>query len=83
MFKIGDEVICIDGSFDDSVTNFGNHSNLTCHKVYEVVNCFPSWEGIRVVNDENKPRDYFSERFMLLSEYRTKKLKKICTKLGI
>ena len=81
MFEIGDNVICIDDQAERGWMGFGDYSYLTLGKEYYVVNYFPDWKGIRVVNDENKPRDYFADRFVKVSEYRRLKLDKICSKL--
>jgi hypothetical protein len=81
MFEIGDEIVCIDTQAERGWQNFGDYSSLTYGKEYYVVNYFPAWKGIRVVNDENKPRDYFADRFIKVSEYRRIKLEKICSHL--
>ena len=81
MFEIGDEVVCIDDQAERGWQNFGDYTNLTYNKIYYVVNYFPGWSGISVVNDENKSRVYFADRFVKLSEYRRLKLDKICGKL--
>lgn len=83
MFKIGDEVVCIDNQAERGWMGLGDYSYLTYNKIYYVVNYFPNWKGICVVNDENKPRDYFADRFIKLSEHRRIKLEKICSHLTI
>lgn len=78
MFEIGDDVICIDDQAERGWMSFGDSSCLTLHKEYYVVNYFPDWKGICVVNDENRHRSYFADRFVKVSEYRRLKLEKIC-----
>ena len=80
MFEIGDEVICIDSGFDDSVFNFGNDSDLTVGKMYIIIECYPGWSGVKIMGDRNKVITCFFNRFVKLSEYRRKKLEKICQK---
>ena len=72
MFEIGDDVVCINADCQD---------NLTEDKIYYVVHHSNIGNILRVINDENTPGGYFANRFVKLSEYRRKKLEKICLKL--
>ena len=79
MFKVGDKIVCVDPAFSGTQKN----NTLTNHKVYTVTRGPDYVNLIHIVNDNNSEDRYFSERFMLFTEYRKLKIKKICSKLEI
>jgi hypothetical protein len=83
MFKIGDDVICVEiGSFYWSRNpNNGTPDTLTVGKTYKIIN----WENnyVYVINDEDRIRKYSDERFVHEHLFRKIKLDKICKKMKV
>lgn len=81
MFKEGDEIICIDDSFDSSVLNFGQDSLLTYGKSYRVVDRFPLCGGIRIQDNKGQFNSFLTDRFVSKETFRKIKIDRICSKL--
>ena len=81
MFKIRDEVVCIDDNVDYGYLNFATHPGITYGKIYMVVESFPLWDGVSVITDDGQCRSHFASRFVSQETFRTIKLSKICSKL--
>ncbi len=82
MFKVGDEVVC---TGDIQIHWTDHHSTtflLTKGKKYYINSVWKDG-NVTVINDVNSIGSYPPQTFILFSEIRRNKLKKICTKLGI
>ena len=64
-------------------SNDGKVKYLTLGKKYKINRCNPSFPMIYIINDYGTEENYYNYRFITLTEYRRKKLNKICSKLGI
>lgn len=81
MFKVGDKIICVE------VPHFRKPvaSGLTVGKVYHIseIRPNPAHRGLVlfVMTDAGMSFGFSSERFVPITEYRKRKIKKICSKL--
>lgn len=69
MFKIGDEVICID------VEN--EYSDLILYKTYIITDIYSISSGVFILFAPNSSIRYNVKRFILFDEYRRNKILKI------
>jgi hypothetical protein len=80
MFEIGDKVIYI--GHDEKIVDRFSNNEVIKDKIYEIVFIDDSYKQENISFD--KFVSVFSSKlFILLSEYRKKKIKKICSKLEI
>jgi hypothetical protein len=82
MFKVGDEVVCIGNIQSDWMHRYSATFLLTLGKKYYINSVWKDG-NVTVINDVNSIGSYPPETFILFSELRRNKLKKICSKLEI
>lgn len=82
MFKVGDEVVCIGDIQIYWTHQYFSTFLLTKGKKYYINSVWKDG-NVTVINDVNSIGSYPSETFILFTELRRNKLKKICSKLEI
>lgn len=82
MFKVGDDVICLNPYAMDSKIYSDKTHCLTIYKKYSVIGV-KNKSTITIMNDRNQRQEFNIRRFVLLSELRNHKINKICSRLVI
>ena len=67
VFNPGDKIVCV-----NNLNTFGG-VKLTFNKIYDVVDI--SYSAVSVKDDNNLIKQLFTQRFVLLKEYRKQKIK--------
>jgi hypothetical protein len=86
MFKIGEEIVCVDLSAHQYYTRWGKDTknsepkSITLNKKYIIIKCEDN--KVFIKNDNDIVKSYRKDRFKSITQSRKAKLDKICLKLG-